>query len=457
MATIQVGGLATGLDTSTLIQKLVAVEQRPIQLLQTQQLKLKAQSTAYTDLNTRLTDLKNKADVLRDAGTFFPRSVTSSDSTVATATAAAGTARGTYTITATGLARGSIASSANTVDTTEDSVASGTDTFQFKLGAGGATHSITIDTGTSLDDLVKEINDLNAGVKATVVNTGTSSAPAYKLSMTSNATGSENDIVIVHDGTTLSVSNTQPATDATFTVTGLGDFTRSSNTFSDVIDGVTITLLASAGSTELSIDYDKNGVQSRLQNFINAYNSVIQAIDTQSAVTTGSDGTSTSGAFTGDVDTRMLRQHMIDTLRSTVASSFGSLAEIGITTQKDGTLALDGTMLDTALTDDPQGVSDLVAGPSGAEDSGIADLFYSLADEATTAITGMIAVRQDGLSDSIQRLQDQIDAAQRRADAYQAQLQQQFNNLEQIAAQLQNTGDFLTAQFKALSNSGSSK
>src|SRR5581483_10019545 len=112
MATIQVGGLATGLDTSTLIQKLVAVEQRPIQLLQTQQLKLKAQSTAYTDLNTRLTDLKNKADVLRDAETFFPRSVTSSDSTVATATAAAGTARGTYTITSTGLARGSIAASA---------------------------------------------------------------------------------------------------------------------------------------------------------------------------------------------------------------------------------------------------------------------------------------------------------------------------------------------------------
>src|ERR1041384_2295288 len=109
MATIPVGGLATGLDTESIIQKILQADAQPINLLQTKKVKFQALSTAFTDLNSRLISLKVTADGLKDPATFFPRSVSSSTDTVASATANAGNLRGTFTLTSTGLARGSIA------------------------------------------------------------------------------------------------------------------------------------------------------------------------------------------------------------------------------------------------------------------------------------------------------------------------------------------------------------
>src|SRR5216684_290403 len=121
MATIPLGGLATGLDTETIIQKTLAVEAQPLNALQTKKVKFQALSTAFTDLNSKLVTLKARADGLKDPATFFARSVSSSVDTVATATAANGNLRGTFTLTSTGLARGSIATAgvtkANLTDT----------------------------------------------------------------------------------------------------------------------------------------------------------------------------------------------------------------------------------------------------------------------------------------------------------------------------------------------------
>lgn len=453
---IPVGGLVTGLDTDSLIAKLLDVEQRPINVLQTRKLNFQTQSTAFQDLNTKLLGLKFKAEAIKEGGTFFPRTVVSSAETVATATAAAGTARGTYTVTVSALAKGSVAAATVTKTATTDSIATANGSFQFKLGATGTVQTVAVTAGMTLDGLVTAINNLNAGVKASAVNTGTAASPAYKLTITSNATGSANNIVIVSDPTTLTIANTQTATDAAFTMTGLGSFTRATNTFSDVVDGVTITLKAGTGSADLVVDYDKGGVQQRLQNFIDAYNDVVRSIDSQTVVTKGSDGRTTIGAFTGDGTTRLLRQSLRSLLVTRVNAAYQTLANVGITTQRDGTLALDATKLQKTLTDNPKGVSDLFAGPDSNTSSGIADLFYAAADTATKTITGTIAIRQDGLTKNIKRAQDTIDAAQRRLQAYEQRLRTQFASLEQISAKLQNTGSFLTTQLKSLQGLSSS-
>lgn len=460
MATIQVGGLASGLDTTTLIQKLLAVEQQPVTLYQTQQAKLRAISTAYTDLNTKLLALKYKAEAVGDSASFFSRSVTSSQDTVATASAAQGTSKGTYTLTVTGLARGSIAVGANTVDATTDTVATGNGTFDFKLGDDGAVQSVAVSAATTLDDLVAAINTLNAGVRAAAVNIGTAATPAYELTLTSTGTGEANNIEVVTDGTTLGVplagANAQTAGDATFSVSGLGSFTRSTNTFSDVIDGVTITLKASSGSTDLVVDYDKSGIQARVQNLVDAYNSVVLAIDGQTKVTTNTDGSTSSGAFTGDALPGTLRRSLALIAGNRVSSAFQTLASIGIVAQRDGSLALDASKFQAALDSNPQAVSDLFAGPSGNDTGGIADALAAKAEAATTALTGSIALRQDGITQNIKRIQDQIDATSARIQTHQDQLQAQFANLEQVIARLQSTSSFLTAQLKSLQNFGAS-
>jgi flagellar hook-associated protein 2 len=450
MATIQLGGLATGLDTTALINQLMAVEQQPITRVQTSKVKLQAISTAFQQLNSKLLALKSRADAVADPATFFPRAVTSSTDTVATATAGPGTARGTFSLTATALARGSIAAAATTKGALTDAIAAAPGSFQFKLGAGGAVVSVGVDTGTTLEQLVKAINDKNAGVKATAVNVGTSAAPAYKLTLASTATGAANDIVIVSDGTTLGVTNTQAATDAAFSIAGIGSFTRSTNTFSDVLDGVTITLKASSGSTDLSVALDNGGAQANIQGLVDAYNDIVRTITTQSEITTDANGAQQPGAFTGDVVPQVIRRSLAAIIATGVGGTFGTLAEVGITTQKDGTLSLDANKLQQALTADPQAVSDLVAGTSTRD--GIADLLSAKLDAMTKAVTGTIAAKQDGLTTQITAAGKQIDAMQARLSTTQKMLTEKFNNLELVVSRIQTAGNSLLSQLTTYQN-----
>lgn len=450
---IPLPGLATGLDTSTLIQQLLAVERRPVTSLETRKLKFQVQSTAFQDLNTRLGTLKTRAEVLKDPATFFSRSVTSSAETVATATAAPGTTKGTFTLTATALAKGSIAAAATTKANLTDVVASATGNFEFKLGATGTVVSVAVDATTTLEQLVKGINDKNAGVKATAINAGTSATPAWKLTIISTATGAANNIVIVTDATTLSVTNTQAAADAAFSVTGLGSFTRANNTFADVIDGVTITLKAASGSTDLALDYDKSATQARMQTLLDAYNDVVRAIDGQSKAIKGADGKLTSGIFSGDVVPRQIRSALASKIATSVAGTYKTLAEIGITTGKDGTLSLDGAKFQKALNDNAPAVSTLVAGT--ATKDGIADLLWAATDTATKAVTGTIAARQDGITTSIKNIQKQIDSALLRLSTVEKSLQARFVNLEKTVNQIQATGNSLLSQLAGLEKSTS--
>jgi flagellar hook-associated protein 2 len=453
MSPIQLSGLATGLDTSSLIQQLMALEQRGVTSLQTRRLTFQTVAAAYTDLNTKLAAVKTRADALRDPASLFSRSVSSSDDAVVTATASPGSTRGSYALSVTGLARGSIATATATKAAVTDVIAAGTGTFEFKLGATGATVSIDVDTTTTLEGLVDAINEASAGVKATTINAGTSAAPAWKLTLTSTATGAANDIVIVNDDTSLGVANTQPGEDAEFAIAGLGSFTRATNTFSDVLDGVTITLKASSGSADLTLDYDKSATRGRLQMLLDAYNDVVRAIDKQTAGTKTSDGKVTPGSFTGDAIPRQIRSGLAGAIATAVDGTYERLAEIGVTTQKDGTLALDATMFDAAMTDDPDGVTALVSGT--ASEDGIADLLYARAEAATLTATGTIAVKQDSLTTTMRRLDKQITEAQTRLETVERSLRARFVALEKTIAQLQGTGNSLLSQLAQLQNQSS--
>ncbi len=446
---IPVGGLATGLDTEQLIERLLALERRPITLLETRKLKFQALSTVFQDLNKRLGAVKTAAEALRDPATFFPRTVSSSTETVATATAAPGSTTGTYTLTVSSLARGSLAAAATTKSALTDTVATTSGNFQFKLGATGPVVSVAVDTTTTLDQLAKAINDKQAGVKASIVNTGTTAAPAYKLTLLSVGTGAANNIAIVTDPTTLSVGNTQTATDAAFTIAGLGSFTRGTNSFSDVIDGVTITLKAGTGTTDLAVNVDKAGTQERVKTLVSAYNDVVTAISSQTRGKPDLDGKPTPGALTGDVVPRQILRNLAAVLAGNVGGRFDTLARVGLTTERDGTMTLDAGKFQKALNDDPEAVRALVAGTSTTD--GIADRLVSVLADATKAVSGAIAARQDGINASIKSIQRQIDAAEERIETSERILRARFTTLERVMSDIQTTGSSLLSQLQTLS------
>jgi flagellar hook-associated protein 2 len=445
---IPLGGLATGLDTGALIEQLLTVERRPISLLETRKLRFQAQSTAFQDLNAKLLALKSRAEALGNPATLLARSATSSDGDVATVSASPGSLRGSFTLTVTNLARGSIAAAATTRSSLTDTVATGDGTFEFQLGPSGPVVSVSVAATTTLEQLVSAINDENAGVKATAVNTGTPAAPAFKLVLTSLGTGAASDIAVVHDDTQLGVVNTQTAVDAAFNLQGLGNFTRSTNTFSDVLEGVTITLKG-AGPTELGLEVDKTATQARLQALLDAYNDVVRTIDTHARAEAGTDGRLTPGAFTGDVAPRQLRTSLAAVLRTALPGTIGTLADLGVTTRKeDGTLTLDAAAFAGALGENSDGVTALLAGTATSD--GIGDLVARAVGDATRAVTGMIAARRDGLTASIRSVDRQIETALERLETTERLLRARFTALERTVAELQSTGNALLTDLARL-------
>jgi flagellar hook-associated protein 2 len=447
MATLAVGGLLSGLDTESLIQKLLAVERRPVTLLEARRLRFQAVATAFRDLGDRLQTLRDRALALADEGRFLARRAASSDETVVVASAAPGALRGSFALTVSALARGSLASGTpdRAVAGPDAAVAAGPGTFAFRVGAEEV--SVSLDATTTLADLVAAINARGAPVRASAVNLGTAGSPAWTLALASTTTGSASTLTIVTDGTTLGIATTQTGADAQITVAGVGTFTRPTNTVADVLEGVTLTL-RSPGTATLTLEVDPAAIRAQLQGLVDAYNDVVRTVDAQSRTSRNADGTLDAGAFSGDAVTRTLRLGLASVLATARPGRLRTLADLGLTTQRDGTLAWDAARLDRALREDPEGVRALIAGTATAD--GLADLLVRRLEAATAPLAGTIATRREALGRAMAALDRQIASAEDRLRRTEEALRARFTALEKTLARLEDTGAFLARQLQTL-------
>src|SRR4051794_22656025 len=169
MATITIGGLATGLDTNKIIDQLVTLERRPLELIGIQRSDARAKDAALQSFNTKVLAFLSAVDSLRDKNDVLVRKATSSNTGIVGAVAEAGATAGTTTITVGTLARNAVATSTVGVASATATIASGTGSFSFRVGTGDV-QTIAVTATTTLQDLTNAINDLNAGATATVVN-----------------------------------------------------------------------------------------------------------------------------------------------------------------------------------------------------------------------------------------------------------------------------------------------
>jgi len=443
---IAVGGLATGLDTNELIDGLVKIRSQPLDLLNIQLSEVQATQTSFASLSSKFAALKTAVQALDSAAEFFVRKASSSATSVVTAAAGSGATAGSVSLTVTQLARISVASSATGVAATDDTIASGDGAFTFTVG-GGAQQSVTVSATTTLADLVSAINGLGAGVTASAVNLGTEAAPDYRLQLTSNATGASNDIAIVTDDTNLGVTTTQSALNAQFTIDGFaGTFQRESNTFSDVLTGVTFNLVDEGTATVTVVD-DAEAITAKVKAFVDAVNDVKSFVAAETQITTNADKSVTLGSLA----TSSTAKRLVDQLQALVSAplagadtAYVNLSAVGIATQSDGTLKFDEAAFAAALADDPTAVSELFVGNGTAE--GVANTIEAFVDDATGA-GGSIFLVTSQLSKDVTSLLDQIDAEQRAIDAFKADLSAQFVALETLVGTLQQTSAFLSQAF----------
>jgi len=468
--TINFAGLASGIDTNALIDATTTA--RKTQLVQPKQDKvdeLTDTNDTFTQLKTKLSTLQSKIKVfatLNNGG--ISKTAKSSDETVITAVASSAANNGTYTITPTQLAKNAtygFKSSGTTYTKTDgsDLIASGlgaSDTVSVTVG-DQATFNLTVDNTTTLAQFVTNFNSATTLATASIVNVGTAASPDMRVVINTNNPGTVKGALSISVGASITAlnafdSNTaSAATDATFKVTGIGagagdTITRNSNTISDIIPGVTLTLENTGSATTITIGDDSASTASKIQDFIDAYNDVVSFIADKDTVQRQEDGTNVTNVF-GPLANTEVDENLLSAIRANIAGSVytsGSqvkiLADLGISTQRDGTLAFDSSKLTTAI---------------GTESSSVRALLENFAD--TVSITGGTIdqyIRFNGLIDitvnsnrtQISSLNDQIAQANKSIENEADQMRTRFANLESLMSQLQSQQSQLTSALAGL-------
>ena len=447
---ITFSGLASGLDTSSIVKQLVAVESAPITRLQNQQSDIDAKSAKITTLQSNLDDLRNAALALDTRAEALPTQATSSNSAVVSATATGGAALGSYNIQVTQLATAARVYS-NSVSDADTAGLFGTGTMAMTIG--GSTYNVDVTATDTLRSLVGKIQSSGAPVSAGLLYDGT----GYRLAVSGNATGAANALTIDEGSLTLGLS--VPANvassgrDAKFSIDGI-PVSRATNVVTDAISGITLQLHGTTptGATEhVDIATDTSSIASNVQKLVDAYNKVNTFISGEEEWTGQAKDAS---SLNGDSTLRSVQAQLRTALLSPVVGTTGkytTLASLGISFQKDGSLSLDQTKLATAISDDPEGIAKVL----GQNGTGAMTLVANAADYFSDTSTGLLKQRLDSMTKQRRALDDQITQMQARIDQYQTLLQNQFTTLETTMSRLKNQGDQLTAALAAMNTSTS--
>jgi len=367
MAGAYISGLASGLDWSTMISQLVAVERKPITLLENQKSSLSTEKSAWTEVNTKLTTLKTAIASLssKDDFNLFTTSsaVTGTSKSVSelmSFSAGTSASEGSYNITIKQLA------------TAQKNVSKGFGSSSDALGlsAGEVTingRTFSIDETDSLTTIRDKINALNtgenpAGVTASIIAVSDSS---YYLTLTSKTTGT--DGFSISDSSSGSILaqfgfTTTAGKDAIIEIDDL-EITRSSNTITDAIEGVTLKLTGADENAEITLDVkrDTDSVKANIKKFVDGYNELMTYIATQNAVS--ADG-KTTGTLFADSSLRYIKNTLRDAVLSQVSgldSTLTYLSQIGINIDMSGKLSIDDDTLDGYLESNFQDVVNLFA------------------------------------------------------------------------------------------------
>jgi len=352
-------GIGSGLDVNTIVSKLMSVEQHPLTLLDAKRSSYQVDLSAYGTLTSLFGAFQGAMQNLSDATAFQGITANTADASIFTATAAKTAAPGNYTVSVTNIAQAQVQAATGIASA---QAASSTGTLTIQVGTGAAK-TVTIDTSNNtLEGLRDAINAAAAGANATVINDG--SASPYKLLLSATDTGAANTIQItnslsageLHD-TIASLAEVRPGKDAALTVNGVA-VKSAANSVSAVIPGITLNVIK-AGDTTLAVTRDVSSVQGAVGQFVNAYNNVN---DTIAKLTAYNAATKQGGPLLGDSVAQNLQTRIRSILTNSVAGTGGTLttlSQIGVAFQKDGSLAVDNTKLNNAITSNFTGIAAL--------------------------------------------------------------------------------------------------
>ena len=457
----QFSGLASGIDSASLINALVEAKLKTNEIRKKNISDLQSQNSSLDELNTKILSLSSLIDKFRTAnGGGVSKKSSSSDSSVATAAVSAAASNSTIGLTVTSLASAGTASFADSyVDgNSQFATAIGTQPISVDVGTGTdlVNISVNVTSATTAQDYVDAFNaNTNASGRATasLVKVATND---YRVAITSLKSGlAEGQLAFTvpapanfTDPTDLQTRTVNQATNAVFNVSGIASgITRTTNSVNDVLTGVTLQL-SKLGSASVSIADDSETSADSFKEIVDAYNDLAKFVKENNSVTQDTnsrDKTNVYGSLAkATIDDDFLSRFR-ETLLGTAASTTGAVqtfADLGISTNRDGTLAMDVEKFKAGISSDSNGATSVLR--SFADTSGgVTGFMYQF-----TTFQGFIDSAQNANLATIDSLNAAIDQLQRSADKLKERYTQTFAKLESTTARLQNQQAQLTSAFK---------
>ncbi|AGB77704.1 flagellar capping protein [Enterobacteriaceae bacterium strain FGI 57] len=466
MASISTLGVGSGLDLSGILDSLEAAQKSTLTPISTQQSSYTAKLSAYGTLKSALETFQTANTALNKADLFTATSTTSS-STAFSATTTGSAIAGKYTISITQLAQAQTLTTKTSQTDTKTAIASSDSVLTIQQGGGKDPVTIDISAAnSSLTGIRDAINNAKAGVSASIINVGNGQ---YRLSVTSNDTGSDNAMTLSVSGDSAlqsfmgydpsassnGMEESVTAQNAKLTVNNVA-IENSSNTISDALEDITLNLNnVTTGNQTLTITKDTSKAESAIKAWVDAYNALqdtFSSLTKYTAVDAGAESQDTSnGALLGDSTLRTIQTQLKTLLGNTHSSSdYKTLLQIGITTDAStGKLELSTDKLQAALKKDASGVGDMFIG-DGKNTGVTTTIGNNLTSWLST--TGIIQAAKDGVSKTLNNLTDQYNAASDRIDTMMARYKAQFTQLDVLMNSLNSTSSYLTQQFDTSSS-----
>lgn len=481
MSDITFSGLATGMDTDSIVSKLMEIERIPLDRLEARKTSEKERLDAFAQFKTILDDLKESVGSMTLTSQVKTSEIklSSEDAFTASSTSAVS---GSYDISVAQLSQ--IQKNISEGWASQTAPLLGTGTFNIN------GTNITIDeSNNSLLGLASAINENSetTGVKATIINDGSDSSPYHMVftgadssssfTITSNLQDAANDPI------DFATTQTQTAQQAVVFIDGL-KVVSDSNTFDKAINGVTLNLnevsqTSYAGtaedgvdpwewadppvysSSEMRVEPDTDALKEKLTTFVTSYNKAMNWINSGydefggSEATTDKDGEEVEllgSVLRGDASINGVKRGLQSLLTNVVdtSGSFSILSQIGITTQMDGTLRQDNVKMDAALADNYDDVASLLSGKDDVD--GVMKKFNYYLLDITSTSSGLYANKKQSYDQTISRLDDNLSQMEPRMAKKEKLLRAQFNAMEQLVSSMNAQGSFLTQQMSMLNN-----
>ena len=442
-------GIGSGLDVESIVTQMIALEKQPIKTLEAKAEVIQSKISTYGQIKSLTDDLNAAVRDLTLDRTWNTVKISSSNSTAVSATMTGAAQAASYNVEVVRLAQAQTSVS-DKFDKTETMGAAGSLSFTLH----GQTTPISIDVASTdtIESVMAKINSHETLSKSVAASVVADSTGKLQLMVRARDSGMSGAFTMQVTGATGDADNKlgklgfvaggQIAQDAEIKLNGV-NMLSSTNTFADIVPGLSITVSEAGKSSVLNLTQDKDAIKDSIQKFVDAYNALNDLL-TQSTKYT--EETKQAGVLQGDSSTVSL-QNALRMLTQGVAGeakgAFNRLADAGIQMLQGGKLSMDSTKLATALNDmDSLKQMFAVKADALGNGGGIAVNFKAFTDELL-AYEGTLNSKTDSLEDQLKRNASEVEKVETRAETVEARLRKQYSALDVKMASLGSLGSYV--------------